>query len=150
MNLSRTQVVDGGLKELAILPNPERTTAWPPTAWKQSVAMRETHEEVFFNAAHQYTCWIGLRQPNALADQWIGRARYQPNGEACKAKTADNPVHRFGGLVVDPTRCPAAFKPETLRTAIETWQTKFLIGGRLPINFTRVPHANPVGHATGW
>jgi hypothetical protein len=107
--------------------------------------MRETHKGVFFNVAQQFTCWIGLREPNELTDKWIGRAGYQPKGEACKAKTADNPVHRLGGLVVDPTRCPDAFKPATLRTAIDTWEKKFLIGGRLPMNFTRIESGTEMG-----
>ncbi len=100
--------------------------------------MRETHRNVFFAAAQQATCWIGLREPNDLADKWIGLARHEPKGEACKAKTADSAAHRFGGLVVDPTLCPEAFRPETLREAINTWQQKFLQGGRVPMNFTIV------------
>jgi hypothetical protein len=98
--------------------------------------MREAHKAVFFDTAQQFTCWIGLREPNALADQWIGRHGYTPKGEACKAKTADNPHHRFGGLVVDPTLCAEAFASRTEAEA--TWRDKFLVGGRLPAGFVRI------------
>lgn len=100
--------------------------------------MREAHKNVFFNAAQQFTCWIGLREPNPLADQWIGRAGYTPKAMACKAKTADQASHEFGGLVADPTVCPEAFRLETRRDATETWKNKFLIGGRVPPGFTVV------------
>jgi hypothetical protein len=104
--------------------------------------MRPDHKEIFFQAADKFTCWIGLREPNPLADKWIGRAGYAPKMEACKAKTADNPAHRFGGLVTDPTRCPEAFRPESHKAAVETWEKKFLVHGRLPAGFTR-PESGP-------
>ena len=99
--------------------------------------MKPTHKNVFFAAAEQFTCWIGLREPNALSTKWIGTPRHIPKGEECKAKTADNPAHRFGGLVVDPIVCPEAFTNASLTAAIKTWQQKFLNGGRLPLGFTR-------------
>ncbi len=98
--------------------------------------MRRDHMDVFFDAAQQCVCWIGLREPNPLADKWIGAAGYIPKGENCKAKTADNPNFRFAGLVVDPTLCPDAFRIETRSAAVDTWKNKFLKGGRLPAGFT--------------
>ena len=82
--------------------------------------MRQPHKNVFFMAAQQFTCWIGLREPNELSAKWIGKPRHEPKGESCKAKTADNATHRFGGLVVDPILCPGAFRPDTLQTAVRT------------------------------
>ena len=94
---------------------------------------------VFFKAAQQYNCWIGLREPNPLSMQWVGKPGYTPKPESCKAKSADNPRFPFAGLVVDPTKCPDAFMPNTRQLAIETWSHKFLIGGRmLPPGFTVV------------
>src|SRR5712691_4759840 len=98
--------------------------------------MRPDHAQVFFDAARQCTCWIGLREPNPLADRWIGRPGYIPKGENCKAKTADNPTFPFAGLVVDPTTRPEAFEAETLAAAVDTWNHKFLKGGHLPGGFT--------------
>ena len=100
--------------------------------------MRQAHKKVFFDAAEKFTCWIGLREPNALSEKWIGLPRHIPKGEECKAKTADNPQHRFGGLVVDPTLCPEAFARMSLPAAVKTWNDKFLTAGRLPLGFTRV------------
>lgn len=99
--------------------------------------MRQTHKNVFFAAAQEFTCWIGLREPNALSVKWIGMPRHIPKGEECKAKTADNATHRFGGLVVDPVVCPEAFKRTSLQAAVNTWQQKFLKHGRLPSGFSR-------------
>ena len=99
--------------------------------------MQEKHKNVFFAAADQFTCWIGLREPNELSGKWIGLPGYEPKGESCKAKTADSPTHRFGGLVVDPVLCPEAFKVESRQAAIKTWQQKFLNAGRLPAGFAR-------------
>jgi len=107
--------------------------------------MREAQKEVFFAAAEQFTCWIGLREPNPLAEKWMGLAGYTPKSMACKAKTADNPSHRFGGLVVDPTKCPGAFKPESLKDATETWTREFLVGGQGPPMFTVVASGNELG-----
>ena len=33
--------------------------------------MHQNHREVFFEAAHQCTRWIGLRKPNPFAERWI-------------------------------------------------------------------------------
>ena len=101
--------------------------------------MRDEHRDVFFKTADRCRCWIGVREPNALADNWIGKAGYVPKGLNCKAKTADNPSFRFAGLVVDPTQWPAAFKKETLAEARETWTKKFLKGGHVPPGFTSAP-----------
>ena len=107
--------------------------------------MRPAHTQVFFDAAQQFTCWIGLREPNELTEKWIGRPGCQPKPESCKAKTADNAAHRFGGLVVDPVLCRDAFTPLNLKAALDTWQHKFLIGGRLPANFTRAESGPEMG-----
>jgi hypothetical protein len=53
------------------------------------MAMREDHRDVFFKTADKCGCWIGVREPNPLADNWIGKAGYVPKGLSCKAKTAD-------------------------------------------------------------
>ena len=102
--------------------------------------MQEKHKNVFFSAADKFTCWIGLREPNELSGKWIGLPNHEPKGETCKAKSADNGNHRFGGLVVDPVLCPEAFRPDSLPAAIKTWKQKFLIGGRLPDGFARAEH----------
>lgn len=96
-------------------------------------------------AAQQFTCWIGLREPNELSAKWIGQPRHEPKGESCKAKTADNAAHQFGGLVVDPILCPGAFRPDTLQTAVRTWQQKFLVAGRLPMGFTSAASGPEMG-----
>lgn len=107
--------------------------------------MKETHKNVFFTVAQQFTCWIGLREPNELSAKWIGSPNCVPKMEACKAKSADNPSHRFGGLVVDPTLCPDAFMPRSLHTAITTWQQKFLKGFSLPPGFFRAENGPEAG-----
>jgi hypothetical protein len=99
--------------------------------------MLSQHKVVFFDVAQRLTCWIGLREPNPLSDRWIGRPGGVPKGETCKAKTADNQAFRYAGLVVDPTRCPEAFKPASLAAATSTWN-QFSRGGRLPPEFTCV------------
>jgi len=98
--------------------------------------MRQQHKDVLFDVAGQFTCWIGVREPNELSDRWIGVAGFTPKGLDCKAKTADNPSFRFAGLVVDPTQCPEAFTRDTLVAAVETWNGKFLEHGRMPSGFT--------------
>ncbi|MBI4563975.1 MAG: hypothetical protein HY716_04685 [Planctomycetes bacterium] len=98
--------------------------------------MLSHHKDAFFKAAQECACWIGLREPNPLADRWIGKPGTVPKPESCKAKTSDNPHHKFAGLVVDPTAEPGAFTKESLSAAIETWKTKFLVAGKLPAGFT--------------
>src|SRR2546421_47797 len=98
--------------------------------------MRETYKNAFFDAAQSYTCWMGVREPNPLSEQWIGRACYTPKMEACKAKSADNETHRLAGLVVNPVACGDAFRPESRAAAVDTWEHKFLVGGHLPPAFT--------------
>jgi hypothetical protein len=97
--------------------------------------MNPALREPFFDAADAHTCWIGLREPNPLSERWIGQRGYTPKMMDCKAKTADNPTHRLAGLVVDPTRCPDAFRTESLAAAKHTWKEKFLKNGVLPIGF---------------
>lgn len=99
--------------------------------------MQQRHRDVFFAVADANRCWIGVREPNDLADRWIGRPGYIPKPVTCKAKTADNPTHRLAGLVVDPTLEPGAFRAESLLGAQESWR-RFAPGGRLPVLFTRV------------
>src|SRR4051794_32480819 len=94
--------------------------------------MKPEHKEIFFKAADQFNCWIGLREPNKLADKWIGKPGFRPKGINCSAKTADNDFHKFSGLVIDPFLSPDAFKPATLNEAKEKWTTKFLVGNKLP------------------
>jgi hypothetical protein len=100
---------------------------------------------VLFDAAQKFSCWIGLREPNDLSAKWIGLRGYTPKGEDCKAKTADNPAHKFAGLVVDPKLCPAAFKTGTVATAVETWEEKFLVNGRLPGGYARAEGGPEIG-----
>jgi hypothetical protein len=101
--------------------------------------MRENHKEAFFEAAQAFSCWIGLREPNPLADEWIGRAGYIPKPVDCKAKTADQAGHRLGGLVVNPLLLPAAFQLSSRDEAVKTWKHKFLLAGlTLPPGYTCV------------
>ncbi|RDB05100.1 hypothetical protein [Runella aurantiaca] len=106
--------------------------------------MLAIHKEAFFKVADMLNCWIGLREPNPLADQWIGRVGYIAKGERCKAKTADNPSFRFAGLVTDPTLCPEAFTQATLTDALEKWK-KFTFNNQLPSGFTRVESGSEKG-----
>jgi hypothetical protein len=103
----------------------------------ESITMRQDHISVFLDVANNAQCWIGLREPNPLSDKWVGKAGYRPKGEKCKAKTADNPMFDFAGLVVDPTARPEAFKKESLRAATDTWKQKFILAnGKLPPGFS--------------
>ena len=89
--------------------------------------------------AQQFKCWIALREPNALAERWIGRSGFRSKGHDCEAKTADNPAHRWAGLVVNPVLLPDAFLQDSLEAsvflALEKWRN-FLQLGRLPLGFT--------------
>lgn len=84
--------------------------------------MLAQHREAFFQTAQKFTCWIALREPNALAERWIGRNCYRPKSEHCKAKTADNSAHRFGGLVVNPLLVPEAFLLQSRPDAVTKWK----------------------------
>lgn len=99
--------------------------------------MKQQHKIIFFKVATQLNCIIGVREPNPLADQWIGHPGYIPKMHACKAKTANNSSHPFGGLVIDPLLCPEAFTDKALPGAKEKWTNSFLTGGNLPTYFTR-------------
>lgn len=83
--------------------------------------MKREHHKVFLEAAQRFNCWIGLREPNALADKWIGRAGYMPKSSKVKAKTADQWDHPLAGLVVDPTLCPEAFSAGARKRAAGNW-----------------------------
>lgn len=84
--------------------------------------MRQDHMEVFWRAASESTCWVGLREPNPLGDRWIHQPKASPKPESCKAKTADNPRFPLAGLVVDPN-LPDAFKNEQSKErAMRSWR----------------------------
>jgi hypothetical protein len=99
--------------------------------------MRPDHVQTLRNVAQQCTCWIGVREPNALAERWIGNTAGVPKPLTCKAKTADNPTFMQAGLVVDPTARPEAFAPASLPDALEKWM-KFSIGSTLPPGYAAV------------
>lgn len=102
------------------------------------------HRKVFFEAAEQFKCWIGVREPNFLSLRWIGMHGYTPKAETCKAKTADYEWHPFAGLVVDPIKCPEAFDLITRPRAVEKWQ-KFVVDGRLPTGYTLIESGHQAG-----
>ena len=110
--------------------------------------MRTAHEQVFFDVADQLTCWIGVREPNPLSDRWIDWPGGVPKPLECRAKTADNPLFRFSGLVVDPTLCPEGFKDVGAATA--TWNNNFLQAGHLPPAFTCCEHEPERGLVRLW
>ncbi len=97
--------------------------------------MLARHKDVFFSVAGRLNCWIGLREPNPMADKWVGRPGYIAKSEKCKAKTADNQAFRFAGLVVNPLLCPEAFTAATVGEALKKWEG-FTVVGRLPAGFT--------------
>jgi len=99
--------------------------------------MIQRHKDIFFSVADQLSCLIGVREPNPLADRWIGRSGYLPKGQECKAKTSNNVNFEFGGLVVDPILCPEAFTALSLPDAMDKWNNKFLQNGELPAYFNR-------------
>jgi len=98
--------------------------------------MLSHHKEAFYKAADRLVCWIGLREPNPLAEKWIGRGGV-PKGIDCKAKTSDNPSFKFSGLVVSPTLRPEAFKPDSLDTAEDKW-CEFAPHDKLPSGYSCV------------
>lgn len=97
--------------------------------------MHPQHKEIFFAVASQLNCWIGLREPNELSDQWVGKEGYIPKPVSCKAKTADAAGHPFAGLVVSPVICEEAFKLQSQITAIEKWK-EFAPANQLPAGYT--------------
>ena len=120
--------------------------------------MRPDHRDVFFRAAQhrsesgeQVFCWIGVREPNPLAEKWIGWAGYTSKPMNCKAKTADNPAFMLSGLVVDPNVRPEAFRAESLKGAIESWR-RFLAdgGGSLPRGYWLVESGPEAGLLRLW
>ena len=88
--------------------------------------MKQSHHEVFFHVAGEEKIWIGLREPNPLADRWVDKKWAQPKMLECKTKTSDNPTYHYAGLVVNPFLVPEAFKPQSLNRAEETWSKKFV------------------------
>ena len=102
------------------------------------MGMYQNHMDAFWRVASELHVWIVLREPNPLSFKWIGSGRCVPKMVECKAKTADNPQHKFAGLVVSPVMCPEAFMPATMPRAKDKWK-KFTHGGNsLPGNFTIV------------
>lgn len=91
--------------------------------------MKREHHRIFLEAAQRFHCWIGLREPNPLADKWIGRAGYIPKSDKVKAKTADQSDHPLAGLVVDPTLCPKAFSAASRERAKANWNPAGLPSG---------------------
>lgn len=78
------------------------------------------HKQVFFSVAHRLNCYIGLRQPNDLSDQWITKEGYIPKGVDVKAKTAKEGA--FAGLVVNPyLRSDAFSTKEDQERAKKSW-----------------------------
>ncbi len=65
--------------------------------------MLTRHIQIFLDVAHEFTCWIYLREPNRFAEPWINHVECIPKDLNCSAKTADNPAYPFRGLAVDPT-----------------------------------------------
>ncbi len=98
--------------------------------------MRSDHREVFKSVATREKCWIGLREPNPLGDKWIGSVQSLPKPVTCKAKTATNSMHEYGGLVVSPLLCPEAFTVTTKANAIKKWNGSSFAGTHLPAGFT--------------
>ena len=101
-----------------------------------SKAMIQRHKNDFLATADQFSCWIILREPNELSDKWIGRAGYKPKRVTCKAKSADNPNHPLGGLVVNPILCPEAFTSQSLTKARITWGKDFFKNGQYPPSYS--------------
>ena len=92
--------------------------------------MKHEHHRIFHAAADRFQCWIGLREPNPLADRWIGKPGYMPKAMSVKAKTADRPGHPLAGLVVDPTLRPGAFRAgDSLKRAKDNWKPSALPEG---------------------
>jgi len=92
------------------------------------------HREAFFSVAQEHWCWIFLREPNPLSDNWIGKFGFTPKPKECAAKTSDNPEFKYSGLVVDPTIFPNAFRNP--QAALNKWHSEFSEWGRLPPGFT--------------
>jgi hypothetical protein len=93
--------------------------------------------------AEKHACIIGVREPNPLAERWMGQAGCAPKSVRCKAKTADNPGFEYAGLVTSPELRPEAFMPATLPLAREAWR-KFAANG-LPMGFTLVAEGRERG-----
>jgi hypothetical protein len=97
--------------------------------------MRTDHKHIFSTVAQKLRCWIGLREPNALAERWFYSLGFIPKPQICKAKTANNPDSPYGGLVVNPYKLPEAFRDSnSLAKAQQIWD-KFTFGG-LSYGFT--------------
>ena len=84
--------------------------------------MRPQDKTVFSQAAHEFDCWILVRQTNAESLKYVGLGGYVPKPIECKAKTASNKNHPLVGLVVDPHLVPHAVAPEKKQKALEAWE----------------------------
>lgn len=107
--------------------------------------MDSDDREVFFDAADQFTCWIGVREPNPDSATWAAHPDVIPKPMECKAKTADHPDSEFKGLVMDPTKRADAFRPESVDGAVRTWTEKFLQNGEVPPGFTVEENGDEMG-----
>lgn len=84
--------------------------------------MRESHAEVFLDAADKFQCWIVVRPLNLSSELYLDGKEFDAKPLSCKAKTANNPHHPLLGLVVSPKVVPGAFRPETLFRAKKWWK----------------------------
>lgn len=105
--------------------------------------MTGQHRDVLFRVADAHRCWIGVREPNELADRWIASGTCVPKPVACKAKTADDPAFPYGGLVVDPTTRSEGFLLLTRIRALRKWRAFTQWG--LPAGYTVTPQGRERG-----
>lgn len=84
--------------------------------------MLPQHRDAFFEVATSHHCWIGLRDPNPLADPWISKQGCYPKPITCKAKTADVPGKPFSGLVVSPWILDDHFSMSRRDKARRSWE----------------------------
>jgi len=94
--------------------------------------IKDCHINVFQAAANLHKHIILLRPTNPKSVSLIGKHNYTPKPIDCKPKTAS--CHSLvgreifcGGLVVDPTLLPNAFKDKNLENVMKIWK-KFTRG----------------------
>ncbi|MBI3464306.1 MAG: hypothetical protein HY000_14805 [Planctomycetes bacterium] len=100
--------------------------------------------DIFCQVAKQLNCYILLREPNPLSARHFGKPDCVAKGLDCKAKTANDPIFKFGGLVTDPSR-KGAFTQESLEGAKATWKDF-----ALPPGWTCVAHGEEEGLVKNW
>lgn len=106
--------------------------------------MIEQHRVVFCGVADRESCWIGVRYPNRLADPWIKTPGCMAKPLWCKAKSADQTGHKWGGLVVSPVIVPDAFKTESCPKALRLWRDSLNMG-KVSSGFTMDEEGPEVG-----